>query len=44
MKIDDIKFFSDSCIVLGYINNMKKCFFVYVVNCIVYIYSFSSLI
>lgn len=42
MKIDDIKFFSDSRIVLGYINNTKKRFLVYVANRIAHIHSLSS--
>ncbi|XP_062614642.1 uncharacterized protein LOC134276399 [Saccostrea cucullata] len=32
IEIDDVKYFSDSRIVLGYINNAKKRFFVYVAN------------
>lgn len=42
VKIDDIKFFSDSRIVLGYINNTKKRFLVYVANRIAHIHSLSS--
>lgn len=42
IEIDDVKYFSDSRIVLGYINNAKKRFFVYVANRIAHILSLSD--
>ncbi|XP_061185131.1 uncharacterized protein LOC133193178 [Saccostrea echinata] len=42
IEIDDVKYFSDSRIVLGYIHNVKKRFFVYVSNRIAHILSLSD--
>lgn len=42
IEFDDVKFFSDSRVVLGYINNDKKRFFVYVANRVARIRSFSN--
>ncbi|XP_078330327.1 uncharacterized protein LOC111129274 [Crassostrea virginica] len=42
IDVNDIKFFSDSRVVLGYINNDKKRFYVYVANRVAHIRKFSD--
>ncbi|VDI19287.1 Hypothetical predicted protein [Mytilus galloprovincialis] len=42
INIDNIKYFSDSRVVLGYINNEKRRFFVYVANRVARIRSYSE--
>lgn len=42
MRLDDIVFYSDSKVVLGYISNDSRCFYVYVSNRVLRIRSFSS--
>ena len=42
LKLDSIKFFSDSRVVLGYINNETKRFYTYVANRVAHIRNFSK--